>query len=59
VADPFFDLRWPGLFVRHYCIRGWMITKLANKALQVTPNDAVSSAVADGAFWLGVPELSR
>ena len=30
-----------------------------NKALQATPNDAFSSAVADGAFWLGVPELDR
>ena len=30
-----------------------------NQALQATPNGAVSSAVADGAFWLGVPELSR
>jgi hypothetical protein len=33
--------------------------KLANQALQATPDGAVSSAVADGAFWLGVPELSR
>ena len=28
-----------------------------NQAVQATPNDAFSSAVADGAFWLGVPEL--
>ena len=33
--------------------------KSSNQALQATPNGAVSSAVADGAFWFGVPELSR
>jgi hypothetical protein len=32
---------------------------MPNKALQATPNGAVSSANADGAFWLGVPELWR
>ena len=31
----------------------------SNQALQATPDDAFSSAVADGAFWLGVPELWR
>ena len=31
----------------------------ANKALEATPDGTVRSAVADGAFWLGVPELSR
>ena len=33
--------------------------KAPNQAVQATPNDAFSSAVADGAFWLGVPELGR
>ena len=33
--------------------------KAPNQALQATPNGAVSSAVADGAFCLGVPELGR
>ena len=33
--------------------------KEANKALQATPIDAFSSADADGAFWLGLPELGR
>ena len=31
----------------------------SNQALQATPVDALSSADADGAFWLGVPELGR
>ena len=33
--------------------------KASNQALQATPDGAASSADADGAFCLGVPELSR
>ena len=33
--------------------------KAPNQAVQATPNDAFSSAVAGGAFWLGVPDLGR
>ena len=33
--------------------------KEANKALQATPDGAVSSAIADAEFWPGVPELGR
>jgi len=32
--------------------------KRHNQALQATPDGAVCSAVADEAFWLGVPELT-
>ena len=33
--------------------------KAPNQAVQATPNNAFSSAVADGAFWPGVPDLGR
>ena len=33
--------------------------KAPNQAVQATPNDAFSSAVADGTLWLGVPDLGR
>jgi len=35
------------------------LTQRANKAVQATPIGAFSSAVADGAFWFGVPDLGR
>ena len=35
------------------------MSKTPNKAVQATPVGAFSSADADGAFWLGVPDLGR
>ena len=45
--------------IRHRPAAALVNSKQSNKTLQATPDGAVSSADADGAFWLGVPELGR